>query len=147
MTNLRRPLLLALAVALAVPAAALAFTAKYGVYYQNRAHAQQVLVQVSKSGKSVTQVNAYCTIKTANGSGYDTYAVTKKLGIDRHGRFYFHGTVNNKALVQRFTTTIHGHFTSKNHLNGTVTAKGVVSGTHYTCAKLAFSAKYGGVGG
>jgi len=147
MTKLKRPLLLALAVALAVPAAALAFTAKYGVYYQNKPHSQQVLVQVSKSGRTVQQINVYCTIKTSNGTGYDTYAVLKKLGINKHGRFYFHGTVKNKALVQSFTTTIHGHFTSKNHLNGTVTAKAVISGTHYKCSKLTFSAKYGGVGG
>lgn len=146
MTSLRRYLILAALLALAVPAIALAARAKQGVYLQNFPKTgAQVYVGVAKNGRTVTTITANCTVK---GSAGATYTIAKHIGITRARKFSFHGRITlpsafgkpPKALI-----TVHGHFTRNlRYAKGTITGTETNLGSKFTCQKITFNAKYYG---
>lgn len=146
MTSLRRYLILAALVALAVPAVALAARAKQGVYLQNFVKSgTQVSLGVAKGGRTVTVFSANCTVKGSAGSGY---TITKHLGITRARKFYFHGKIKIPAALgtpPKAVITVHGRFTKDlKHAKGTVTGTETSLGSKFTCQKITFNLRYYG---
>jgi hypothetical protein len=145
MRPLRRFLIVAALLALAVPALALAAHGKQGVYLKRLKDGTQYSVGVAKGGKKVTYVSANCTVKGFSVQGYN---ITKELSVNSKGRFYFHGKIK---LASQFgtppiaTLTLHGRFVSGGkYVKATITGTQRSLGKKYTCQKVALKLKYYG---
>jgi hypothetical protein len=113
-----------LAVALAIPAIALAATPKLPAKFTGGGGGSPVGFKLNKHGKATSAFFAF-TCKNTDGIG--TAATDKKhrpKGVVSHGKITITYTAKGGGKIGTVKATIHATFTSKTHAKGTTSISG-----------------------